>query len=77
MERYNGILIYTTNRMTGLDNASIRGFNHKFQFDYLTPEGNVILPEANITPEDMIKALYEESRIKDAHRGHNKIGFLN
>lgn len=42
MERYNGILICTTNRMTGLDNASIRRFNHKFQFDYLTPEGNVI-----------------------------------
>ncbi|MCX5831354.1 MAG: AAA family ATPase [Deltaproteobacteria bacterium] len=119
MERYNGILICTTNRMTGLDNASLRRFNHKFQFNYLTPEGNVIffrkllsriakeqlkqtsendlrgikdlapgdfrivkdryaiLPGVDITPEAMIKALLEESRIKDAHRGHNRIGFLN
>jgi transitional endoplasmic reticulum ATPase len=38
MERYRGILICTTNRMTDLDQASIRRFNHKIRFDYLTPE---------------------------------------
>ena len=42
MERYRGILICTTNRMTDLDQASIRRFNHKIRFDYLTPEGNRI-----------------------------------
>lgn len=42
MERYQGILICTTNRMTGLDSASIRRFNHKIGFDCLKPEGNVI-----------------------------------
>ena len=42
MERYRGILICTTNRLTELDNASIRRFNHKIRFDYLKPDGNVI-----------------------------------
>ena len=45
MERYRGILICTTNRMTDLDQASIRRFNHKIRFDYLTPEGNRIFYE--------------------------------
>jgi transitional endoplasmic reticulum ATPase len=42
MERYRGILICTTNRLSGLDTASIRRFNHKIGFQYLTPEGNEI-----------------------------------
>jgi SpoVK/Ycf46/Vps4 family AAA+-type ATPase len=41
MERYRGILICTTNRLLDLDSASIRRFNHKIEFQYLTPEGNV------------------------------------
>jgi len=45
MERYRGILICTTNRMDDLDQASIRRFNHKIRFDYLTPEGNRIFYE--------------------------------
>ena len=42
MERYRGILVCTTNRLGGLDTASIRRFNHKIGFRYLTPEGNEI-----------------------------------
>ena len=45
MERFRGILICTTNRMTDLDQASIRRFNQKIRFDYLTPEGNRIFYE--------------------------------
>ncbi len=45
MERFRGILICTTNRMTDLDQASIRRFNHKIRFNYLTPEGNRIFYE--------------------------------
>jgi len=41
MERYRGILICTTNRLLDLDSASIRRFNHKIEFRYLTSEGNV------------------------------------
>lgn len=42
MERFRGILICTTNRMKDLDQASIRRFNHKIGFDYLTASGNQI-----------------------------------
>ncbi len=39
MEHFRGILICTTNCMTDLDPASIRRFNRKIRFDYLTPQG--------------------------------------
>jgi SpoVK/Ycf46/Vps4 family AAA+-type ATPase len=42
MEHFRGILVCTTNRMKDLDEASIRRFNHKMNFDYLLPEGNVV-----------------------------------
>ena len=42
MERFRGILICTTNRLKDLDEASIRRFNHKIGFDYLTAQGNVV-----------------------------------
>jgi hypothetical protein len=45
MERFRGILVCTTNRMKDLDNASIRRFNHKMQFGFLLPEGNVVFYE--------------------------------
>ena len=54
MERYRGILICTTNRMDDLDNASIRRFNHKIRFDYLTPEGNRTFYERFL--KSMVKA---------------------
>ena len=40
MERFAGIMIATTNRLDGLDSAAIRRFNHKIEFDFLTPDGN-------------------------------------
>jgi SpoVK/Ycf46/Vps4 family AAA+-type ATPase len=60
MERYHGILVCTTNRMTELDSASIRRFNYKIGLNYLTSEGNVIffrkllaaLTPKNLRPED-------------------------
>ncbi len=50
MERYRGILICTTNRLKGLDEASIRRFNHKIGFNFLKPEGNVIFYRKLLTP---------------------------
>jgi DNA replication protein DnaC len=38
MERFNGILICTTNLMSNLDNASLRRFDFKVKFDYLTAD---------------------------------------
>ena len=42
MERFRGILICSTNRIKDLDAASLRRFVIKLEFEYLTPEGNVI-----------------------------------
>jgi len=42
MERFRSLLICTTNRLKDLDNAAIRRFTYKVEFDYLTPEGNRI-----------------------------------
>jgi transitional endoplasmic reticulum ATPase len=45
MERFRGILICTSNRLKDLDSASIRRFNHKVSFDFLTSGGNVVFYE--------------------------------
>ncbi len=50
MERFRGILICTTNRMKDLDQASIRRFNHKIGFDYLTANGNQIFYDLFLAP---------------------------
>ena len=50
MERFRGILICTSNRMKDLDNASIRRFNHKLGFGYLSHEGNVIFYKKLLLP---------------------------
>ena len=42
MERFNGILICTTNRLKDLDQASLRRFQHKIGFDYVDSNGNII-----------------------------------
>jgi SpoVK/Ycf46/Vps4 family AAA+-type ATPase len=42
MVKFTGILICTTNRLSDLDSASLRRFNHKIGFDYLTAEGNLL-----------------------------------
>jgi SpoVK/Ycf46/Vps4 family AAA+-type ATPase len=38
MENFNGIFIATTNLMAGLDQASLRRFDMKLEFGYLTPK---------------------------------------
>jgi len=50
MERYRGILICTTNRLTGLDEASLRRFQHKVGFDWLTPAGAEIFYRRLLAP---------------------------
>jgi transitional endoplasmic reticulum ATPase len=50
MERFRGILICTTNRIKDLDQASIRRFNYKLSFDYLTASGNQIFYDLFLAP---------------------------
>jgi hypothetical protein len=50
MERFRGILICTTNRLKDLDQASIRRFNHKIGFDYLTASGNQTFYDLFLAP---------------------------
>ena len=50
MERFRGLLICTTNRFAGLDDASIRRFNQKIGFDFLTVQGAEIFYERFCTP---------------------------
>ncbi|HQG93094.1 MAG TPA: ATP-binding protein [Acidobacteriota bacterium] len=50
MERYRGILICTTNRLTGLDEAALRRFQHKVGFDWLTPAGAEIFYHRLLAP---------------------------
>ncbi len=50
MERFRGLLICTTNRLTGLDTAAIRRFNHKVAFDFLTAQGNRIFYDKMLAP---------------------------
>jgi SpoVK/Ycf46/Vps4 family AAA+-type ATPase len=56
MESFDGIQIFTTNRLKDLDNASLRRFNHKVEFGYLKPDGNVIFYEkllATLIPKSL------------------------
>ena len=50
MESFHGIQIFTTNRLRDMDSASLRRFNHKIEFGYLKPDGNVIFYEKLIAP---------------------------
>ena len=50
MERFQGIMACTTNRLKGLDHASLRRFTHKVAFDYLTPEGNELMYAQYLAP---------------------------
>ncbi len=50
MERFRGILIGTTNRVTGIDQASVRRFNHKIEFMHLTQEGNLAFYKRLLAP---------------------------
>ena len=59
MERFRGILVCTTNRLADLDPASLRRFNYKVGFDYLTPEGNVKF--YNLFLKDLTEGYMNES----------------
>lgn len=50
MEDFQGIQIFTTNRLSDLDSASLRRFDHKLEFSHLKPEGIVILYEKILQP---------------------------
>ena len=50
MESFDGIQIFTTNRLKDLDDASLRRFNHKVEFGFLKPDGNVIFYEKLLAP---------------------------
>ncbi|MGO9571926.1 MAG: AAA family ATPase [Desulfomonilaceae bacterium] len=50
MENFRGIQIFTTNRLTDLDSASLRRLNYKLQFDYLEPEGKVVFYKKLLAP---------------------------
>jgi len=50
MERFRGILICTTNRVTDLDDASLRRFSRKIEFGYLKPAGVLALYDRLLAP---------------------------
>jgi SpoVK/Ycf46/Vps4 family AAA+-type ATPase len=50
MEQFPGIQIFTTNRLSDLDKASLRRFNHKIEFRYLNATGNVIFYKRLLLP---------------------------
>jgi transitional endoplasmic reticulum ATPase len=50
MEQFRGIQIFTTNRLSDLDNASLRRFNHKIEFRYLKPDGNITFYKRLLLP---------------------------
>lgn len=50
MESFNGIQIFTTNRIKDLDSASLRRFSHKIEFGYLKPDCNAIFYRSFLAP---------------------------
>jgi SpoVK/Ycf46/Vps4 family AAA+-type ATPase len=50
IEQFRGVQIFTTNRFTDLDTASIRRFTHKVEFKYLKPRGKLELYSRMLTP---------------------------
>jgi len=89
MERFRGILICTSNRMEDLDGASIRRFNQKLGFGYLTHEGNVSFYEKLLSPlikspldkenEDRLRGISDLSpgdfkTVRDRYAFHPKRG---
>lgn len=59
MERFQGIFVCCTNLMARLDPATLRRFNFKLQFDYLTTDQAVLLFEQELAPvvSDVAQAL--------------------
>jgi transitional endoplasmic reticulum ATPase len=50
MERFRGMLFCTTNRIEGLDDASLRRFSRKVEFGYLEVGGILVLYEEMLMP---------------------------
>ena len=50
IENFRGIQIFTTNRLSDLDSASLRRFNYKLEFGYLKPEGKIIFYKSLLAP---------------------------
>lgn len=50
MERFRGLLIFTTNRVTDLDDASLRRFSRKVEFRPLTGGGALMLYRRLLAP---------------------------
>ncbi|MCG6535369.1 MAG: ATP-binding protein, partial [Syntrophales bacterium LBB04] len=46
----DGVQIFTSNRLKDMDSASLRRFNHKVEFGYLKPDGNLIFYEKLLAP---------------------------
>ena len=63
MERFQGILICTTNRFEDIDPASVRRFNYKIGFRCLKPEGNVIFYKRLLSPLTSVPLSEEEEKM--------------
>ena len=50
LDTFNGIAIFATNEIDGLDHAALRRFRFKIEFRPLTPEGNLHFYDTLITP---------------------------
>ena len=63
LEKFCGIVVFTTNRQDNLDPASLRRFSVKLEFDYLDPDGNEVFYERYLTP------MLENGEMTDDQRG--------
>jgi SpoVK/Ycf46/Vps4 family AAA+-type ATPase len=76
MENFKGILICATNFRTKMDHASIRRFNFKINFDYLSPAGKVKLFQHFFQIEKLTSAqIARLSRIPSLTPGDFKVVF--
>jgi len=50
LENFNGIVVFATNDIDGLDHAALRRFRFKVRFDPLTADGNILFYESLISP---------------------------
>jgi len=50
MESHEGIVIFATNEIEGLDHAALRRFRYKIEFLPLTPEGNLHFYDSLLSP---------------------------
>ena len=66
MENFTGVMVGATNFMDNLDQAIMRRFTFKLQFDYLG---------GTVTNAQRIAELEKESSIKHATKKSGRIGF--